>query len=43
MYNVITIGEALIDFIPNEKGCMLKEVGGFKKVAGDSFIGSFLY
>ncbi|RDY28977.1 carbohydrate kinase [Romboutsia weinsteinii] len=34
MYKIITIGEALIDFIPNQKGCMLKEVTGFERVAG---------
>ena len=34
MYKVITIGEALIDFIPNEKGCKLKEVSGFERIAG---------
>ncbi|WP_042271842.1 carbohydrate kinase family protein [[Clostridium] dakarense] len=34
MYKIITIGEALIDFIPNKKGCMLKEVDGFERVAG---------
>ena len=26
MKKIITIGEALIDFIPNKKGCSLKEV-----------------
>lgn len=34
MKKVITIGEALIDFIPNQKGCGLKEVVGFERVAG---------
>ena len=34
MYKIITIGEALIDFIPNQKGCQLKEVHGFERVAG---------
>lgn len=34
MKKVISIGEALIDFIPNEKGCSLKEVVGFERVAG---------
>lgn len=34
MYKIITIGEALIDFIPNQKGCMLKDVSGFERVAG---------
>lgn len=34
MYKIITIGEALIDFIPNQKGCMLKKVTGFERVAG---------
>ena len=34
MYKIITIGEALIDFIPNQKGCQLKEVNGFDRVAG---------
>ncbi len=28
------IGEALIDFIPEEKGCRLKDVGHFQRVAG---------
>ena len=36
MYKVITIGEALIDFIPNKKGCMLKDVIGFERVAWGS-------
>ncbi|SDC64075.1 fructokinase [Paenibacillus sp. UNCCL117] len=31
---VYTIGEALIDFIPAEKGVPLKEVNGFEKAAG---------
>ena len=30
MKKIITIGEALIDFIPNKKGCSLKEVVGFE-------------
>lgn len=34
MKKVISIGEALIDFIPNQKGCSLKEVVGFERVAG---------
>lgn len=34
MKKVITIGEALIDFIPNQKGCELKSVSGFERVAG---------
>ena len=34
MKKIITIGEALIDFIPNKKGCSLKEVVGFERVAG---------
>lgn len=34
MYKIITIGEALIDFIPNKKGCELKNVDGFERVAG---------
>lgn len=34
MKKVISIGEALIDFIPNQKGCSLKEVAGFERVAG---------
>ncbi len=34
MKKVISIGEALIDFIPNQKGCSLKEVSGFERVAG---------
>ena len=28
------IGEALIDFIPERKGCDLKDVEGFRRVAG---------
>lgn len=32
MKKIITIGEALIDFIPNKKGCSLKEVVGFERV-----------
>lgn len=31
---VFTIGEALIDFIPHEKGCGLKKVDSFRKAAG---------
>lgn len=34
MKKVISIGEALIDFIPNQKGCELKDVVGFERVAG---------
>lgn len=34
MKKVISIGEALIDFIPNEKNCSLKEVQNFERVAG---------
>ena len=34
MKRVISIGEALIDFIPNQKGCELKNVVGFERVAG---------
>lgn len=34
MKKVISIGEALIDFIPNQKGCGLKDVVGFERVAG---------
>ena len=34
MKKVISIGEALIDFIPNQKGCELKNVIGFERVAG---------
>ena len=34
MKKVISIGEALIDFIPNQKGCELKDVIGFERVAG---------
>ena len=34
MKRVISIGEALIDFIPNQKGCELKNVLGFERVAG---------
>ncbi|WP_438446455.1 carbohydrate kinase family protein [Gorillibacterium sp. sgz5001074] len=31
---IYTIGEALIDFIPDRKGVRLKEVDGFRKAAG---------
>lgn len=34
MPTVYTIGEALIDFIPAEKGVALKDVSGFEKAAG---------
>lgn len=34
MYKAISMGEALIDFIPNKKGCSLTEVEGFTRVAG---------
>jgi fructokinase len=34
MKKVVSIGEALIDFIPNEKGCQLKEVINFERVCG---------
>lgn len=34
MKKVLTIGEALIDFIPSQKGCALKEVISFERVAG---------
>lgn len=34
MGKVFTIGEALIDFIPNEKGIELKAVSGFRKAPG---------
>ena len=34
MKKVISIGEALIDFIPHEKGVALKEVSSFLRVAG---------
>lgn len=34
MKKVMSIGEALIDFIPNQKGCELKAVSGFERVAG---------
>jgi fructokinase len=34
MKKVVSIGEALIDFIPNEKGCPLKEVTSFERVCG---------
>ncbi|RTE09156.1 PfkB family carbohydrate kinase [Paenibacillus whitsoniae] len=34
MATVFTIGEALIDFIPNETGIELKDVSGFQKAAG---------
>ncbi|WP_226670774.1 PfkB family carbohydrate kinase [Metabacillus litoralis] len=31
---VLTIGEALVDFIPNQKGCALKDVQEFERVPG---------
>lgn len=34
MKRLFTIGEALIDFIPEEKGMKLKEVGGFEPQVG---------
>ena len=34
MKKVISIGEALIDFIPNQKVCELKDVISFERVAG---------
>ncbi|MGN1411618.1 MAG: carbohydrate kinase [Oscillospiraceae bacterium] len=34
MKSVISIGEALIDFIPNKKGCPLKLVDGFQRICG---------
>lgn len=34
MKKIISIGEALIDFIPDKKDCSLKEVGSFERVAG---------
>ncbi len=34
MKKVIAIGELLIDFVPKEKGCALKEVTEFRRVAG---------
>lgn len=34
MNKLVCIGEALIDFIPNERGCALKEVDGFSKKPG---------
>lgn len=34
MTKLITIGEALIDFIPSEKGCGLKDVNHFYKAPG---------
>lgn len=34
MKKVISIGEALIDFIPNQKGCLLKDVSSFERVCG---------
>ena len=33
MKKVISIGEALIDFIPNQKVCELKDVISFERVA----------
>lgn len=34
MKRVIAIGELLIDFVPGEKGCALREVSHFERVAG---------
>lgn len=34
MKKIYSIGEALIDFIPSEKGCPLKDVVSFERVAG---------
>ena len=34
MKKIISIGEALIDFIPHEKGVALKDVNNFSRVAG---------
>ncbi len=34
MKRVIAIGELLIDFVPGEKGCALREVTHFERVAG---------
>lgn len=34
MKKIFAIGEALIDFIPAQKGCALKEVVSFERVAG---------
>lgn len=34
MKKIFAIGEALIDFIPSQKGCQLKEVISFERVAG---------
>lgn len=34
MKKIFAIGEALIDFIPSQKGCSLKEVVSFERVAG---------
>jgi fructokinase len=34
MNRVVAIGEALIDFIPNQRGCQLKDVTGFERVCG---------
>ncbi len=34
MKKIISIGEALIDFIPNKKSCDLKDVSEFERVAG---------
>lgn len=34
MKQMIAIGEALIDFIPNQSGCQIKEVVDFKPVVG---------
>ena len=34
MKKILAIGEALIDFIPSEKGCSLKDVVSFERVAG---------
>lgn len=34
MRRVAAIGELLIDFVPQQKGCALREVTHFERVAG---------
>lgn len=34
MRTLYTIGEVLIDFIPQQQGIMLKDVGTFERMAG---------
>lgn len=42
MTKIYTIGELLIDFIPNKSNCGLKDVDSFSKMAGGAFVGGIL-